>query len=181
MLLSHVLEVYVRRIVRACVFHILPDVHILPRTSKHEEKEQRCVKGIEADAACCKVVPYELLIDELFDPQDETNQRTNDCMSGVIPRLINALTKELRDPKKITSSHLSSQDGELSWINSTEEDLQNVIGVLIVNDPCEHSFGILADELKSYENLGLTFAGSMTLCKKNGDFASGFRINRQIW
>ena len=39
----------------------------------------------------------------------------------------------------------------------------------------ESSFGVLTDELKSYENLGLTYAGGMALCKKNGDFASGFR------
>ena len=96
-------------------------------------------------------------------------------MSDIIPRMLNAFIKELHDPKKSASSHLSSQDGALSWINSTEEEIQNGIGVHVVNDPCESSFGVLTDELKTYENIGLTYAGGMALCKKNGDFASGFR------
>ena len=49
------------------------------------------------------------------------------------------------------------------------------ISACVVNNQCESSFDILTDELKTYENLGLTHAGRMALCKKNGDFALGFR------
>ena len=45
----------------------------------------------------------------------------------------------------------------------------------VINNQCESSFSVLIDELKTYENLGLRYASGMALCKKNGDFASGFR------
>ena len=43
----------------------------------------------------------------------------------------------------------------------------------VVNDPCESTFGIVTDEVKQYENIKLTHAGGMAMCRKNGDFASG--------
>lgn len=141
----------------------------------HEEKQQRCIKGIDPNLACAKVIPYKSLIDEIFDPKDNSNIKANHHMSDIIPKVIIAFLKESHDPKKATSMHLSSQDGELSWINATEEDMQHGMGVHVVNDQCESSFGVLTDELKTYENLGLTHAGGMALCEKNGDFASGFR------
>ena len=144
-------------------------------TCKYEEKQQRCTKGLGNNVSHIKVVPYKLLIDKLFDLQDETNKQTNDYMSGIIPRMLNTFIKELHDPKKSTLSHLSSQDRALSWINSIEEEIQNGIGVHVANNPCKSSFGVLTDELKSYENLRLTYTGRIALCKKNGDFASGFR------
>ena len=42
----------------------------------------------------------------------------------------------------------------------------------VVNDACESSFGVLADELESYENLGLACARGVVLFKKSSDFAT---------
>ena len=87
-------------------------------TYKYGKKQQRCIKGLGDNTSHVKVVPYKLLIDKLFNPQDEANKQTNDYISDIIPRILNAFIKELHDPKKSTSSHLSSQDGALSSINS---------------------------------------------------------------
>ena len=83
--------------------------------------------------------------------------------------------EECHDPKKTCHVHLSSQNGALSWLNSCEEENTNALVVHVVNDPCESTFGVLTDELKTHENVGLTHAGGMAMCRKNGDFATGHR------
>ena len=37
-------------------------------THKYEEKQQRCIKGLDTNASYAKVVSHKLLIDKLFDP-----------------------------------------------------------------------------------------------------------------
>lgn len=121
------------------------------------------------------MAPHKLLIDKLFNPADPANIQTADCMLDIILKIVKEFIKELHGPKQTVKAHLSSQNGELSWINSTKEERENGIGVHVVNDVFEPFFRVLTDELKSYENLGLTFAGGMVLCKKNGDFQTGLR------
>ena len=63
---------------------------------------------MDSNASCAKAIPYKLLIDEIFDPKENSNIQTNDYMADIIPKLVNALIKELHDPKKATFMHVSS-------------------------------------------------------------------------
>ena len=70
---------------------------------------------------------------------------------------------------------MSSQNGKLCWNNTTEAQKKNTKYVSVVNDPCESTFGIVTNEVKQYENIKLTHAEGMAMCRKNRDFASGYK------
>ena len=53
--------------------------------------------------------------------------------------------KELMNPKKTTFMHLSSQEGELSWEHTTEEQKEKSFNVSAVNALCESSFGVVTN------------------------------------
>ena len=72
---------------------------------KCNEKTQRVI------GSNGKVAPYELLINESFDPMEETNKETNRLIENIATRLCSTFFKELWDTKKTTVQHLSSKDG----------------------------------------------------------------------
>ena len=96
-------------------------------------------------------------------------------MRDISQRLCGAFLKELRDPKKSVHKHLSSSGGENSWDKATKGDIENSKNIAVVNDPCESTFGVLIDEIKRHQNIGLTYAGGIAMSRKNGDFASGLK------
>ena len=84
-----------------------------------------------------------MLINELFDLQDNTNKETDVLMNDVTVKVSEVFLKELRDPNEISVSRLSSQDGDLSREKSTEEESINGLNTHVVNDPCESIFSVL--------------------------------------
>ena len=62
-----------------------------------------------------KVVPYASLRKELFLPDLECNQDTNELTVKLRRMVAAALLVELRDERKITVDYLSSCDGKYSW------------------------------------------------------------------
>ena len=96
-------------------------------------------------------------------------------MPEIAKRTSKAFLKEMHNKKKATYQHLSSQNGELSWANTSQADKDDSMNVASTNDACESTFGVLTDEIKTYDNIKLTHAGGMAMCRKNGDFNSGFK------
>ena len=57
------------------------------------------------------------------------------------------LLKEIRDPKKATSDHLSIIGGKFSWEMTSKETHTDGLGKIAVNDPAESSFGATTRQL----------------------------------
>ena len=89
----------------------------------YEKRTQGLVPNTNvADSSKTKVVPFCMLREELFNPQNEVNIQTNKMMPNIGKIVADALLCELRDPKKATSEHLSSIGGHFSWDETTEEE-----------------------------------------------------------
>ena len=114
-----------------------------------------------------------MIIKEFFEPVEETNINTVRFMKEISTRLTGAFLKELRDTKKSTCKRLSSIGGELSWDNDTEADIKNGLDVSVANDPCESTFGVLTDDMKRHQKIGLTHVGGVAMSRKT--FASGLK------
>ena len=87
-----------------------------------------------------------------------------------------SLLIELRDKKKATAEHLSSNEGKFSWGLTTKEDHLTGLQKLAVNDPTESSFGGTTQQLHSFGRIGLTNAGGVGLVKRNGDMFRGHTL-----
>ena len=72
-------------------------------------------------------------------------------------------------------SHLSSRGGNLLWEKSTEEERINGFQTHSVNDLCESTFDVFADQITTYNQIFLTNSGGMAVIKNNGDFNTGHK------
>ena len=63
-----------------------------------------------------------------------------------------------------------SQDGNLLWNNSAEEERNNELNTHAVNDPCESTFCTLTDQITTCNSVSLKNESGMVVIKKNGDF-----------
>lgn len=140
---------------------------------KFDTQTKRCVK--DNNGVVNKIRSYQVIIKELFEPEDETNIATAAFMNEISKRLLGAFLKELRDPKKSIYNNLSSMNGARSWAKASEADIENSKNIAAVNDACESTFGALTDEIKRHQNIGLTYAGGVAMSRKNGDFATGWK------
>ena len=57
------------------------------------------------------------------------------------------LIKEMLDPTKLTSQHLSSEGGRLSWGKATQLEHEARMGKEATNDNTESPFGSLTSQL----------------------------------
>ena len=57
------------------------------------------------------------------------------------------LIKEILDPTKLTSQHLSREGGRLSWENATQQEHEARMGKEATNDNTESPFGSLTSQL----------------------------------
>ena len=57
------------------------------------------------------------------------------------------LIKEMLDPTKLTSQHLSRKGGRLSWENETQQEHEARMGKEATNDNTESPFGSLTLQL----------------------------------
>ena len=120
-------------------------------------------------SSATNILPLASLRDELFHPDSETNQDTDDVAMDLAQVAATALLAELRDEKKATAEHLSSAEGKFSWDMTTEEDHQMGLGKFAVNDPAESSFGGLTQMLKCFGRIALASAGGVAQARWNGD------------
>ena len=108
----------------------------------------------------------ERIINELFNPINDTNVDTSIYMPDISASICRTFLKELRDPKKTIFTHLSSMNGDLCWDKATEESITHSMNVSVVNDACESTFGVMTEEINVYKNIGLTHAGGVAMAKK---------------
>ena len=139
------------------------------------EKQQTKVVG-DSKAT---VVPFSLLRSELFSPEQETNQETDDVTKeyGII--LMTAMLKELRDPHKVTSNYLSSTGSEYAWEHKSPNDHDALKGKMAVNDPSERNFGSGTRELQVYGRIDLSSAFAIGQAKTNGDMSRKLNIGKK--
>ena len=78
----------------------------------------------------------------------EENKATTDLVIKMAVKTAIVSLKKLRDPKKATSDYLSSEDGEFSWGEMTDEEHQNCLGKMATNDPAEAPFAALIHQME---------------------------------
>ena len=61
-----------------------------------------------------------------------------------------AILREIRDPKKDTSDHLSTVDGKFSWKNTSDGDHKAGLGKIAVNDPVESCVGATTQQIQCF-------------------------------
>ena len=83
--------------------------------------------------------------------------------------------KELRDFKKSTHVYLSSKNGNLSWENTTAEEICYAKEVAVVKYLCESTFRVSMEEINAYRNIKLQNVGDIEMAKNNGYFAAGHK------
>ena len=133
-------------------------------THMYESKTMAAVGSSSNDK-----VPLDALWAELFNPESETNQETEEKTVELAAVAASALLEELRDESKATAEHLSSAAGRFCWELTTEEDHEQGLGKYVVNDPAESSFGGLTRELQCFGRIALRSAGAVAQCRWNGD------------
>ena len=87
-----------------------------------------------------KVVPFDKVKCEPFYPDRKENQDTTCLVNTMAVEVAQCLLKESRDPKKATSDYLTSEDGEFSWGNTTEDEHESCLGKMVTHDPAEAPF-----------------------------------------
>ena len=75
-----------------------------------------------------KVVPFSKVRKEVFHPERAENISTTETVKKIAVEVALCLLAELRTKKKATHKMLSSEDGEWSWGNVSEEEHQACIG-----------------------------------------------------
>ena len=123
-----------------------------------------------------QVIPLDILKAELFYPKRTENIETDDMVKKMAVEVASCLLIELRDPKKITSSYLSSSDGEFSWGQTSDDDHVAGIGMMATNDPAESPFAALTQQIQSYGRIMGSHASAVGHARLHGDFDRG-KIN----
>jgi hypothetical protein len=106
---------------------------------------------------------------ELFAPTRKENQATTDMLKDWGSGIASCLLGEMRDPTKLTSLLLSSEQGRLSWLNATTAEHEATKGKDATNDYAESPFGILTAQLEQFGCIGINHAAAMALAKFNKD------------
>ena len=116
-----------------------------------------------------KIIPLQKLKEKLFSSTDEVNKEIIHITGLLGSIAASALLKEIRDPNKATSDHLSRVNGKYSWGITTEDEHQDGLGEIAVNDPAESLFGATTRQLQCYGRVSLGNAGGVSTIQFNGD------------
>ena len=84
---------------------------------------------------------------ELFNPTRKDNKATPLLVVKLGAYLAACLIKEMLDPTRLTSQHLSIEGGNLSWSNTTQQEHEARMGKEATNDNTESPFGSLTAQL----------------------------------
>jgi len=117
-----------------------------------------------------RCVPFDKVKAELYYPSREENQQTTNLVMKMAVEVSECMLMELRDPKKATSSYLSSADGKFSWGETTEEEHLVAMGKMATNDPAESPFAMLTQQMQQYGRILGIHASAIGQARMNGDF-----------
>ena len=84
---------------------------------------------------------------EFSHPNRGKNKVTSSLVVKLGAELAACLIKEMLDPTKLTSQHLSSKGGRLSSENATQQEHESSIVKEATNENAEISFGSLTSQL----------------------------------
>ena len=121
-----------------------------------------------------QVVPDAELRKELFSPESEGNQDTDDMTQNLGSIAADTLLVELRGERKATVDYLSSSDGKFSWKNTLGDIQEAGFQKIATNDPTESSFSGTIQQIRYVGRIGLTSAGGVDQVRRNGDLSRGF-------
>ena len=117
-----------------------------------------------------KVPMHAEILDELFNPQKESNKDTTDLVIDMAVIEAKWILQELRDSKKATSDYLSSANGNFSWAKTTEEVHKILIGTFSTNELAESPFTFLAYQLDNFNMILGSNTAAVAQARTNGDF-----------
>jgi len=80
------------------------------------------------------------------------------------------LLQETKDPTKLMCEHLSSLDGRLGWLNTTQAKHEANTGKDATNNNDQSTFGSLTKQLQIFVTIGSNHALAMVLAWFNEDF-----------
>ena len=107
---------------------------------------------------------------ELFQPTREENKATTGMLEDIGPEIAACLLAETRHLDKLTSEHLSSEGGRLSWLNTTTAEHEASKGKEASNDNSESPFGRLTYQLQIFSTVGINHSSALALARYNKDF-----------
>ena len=107
---------------------------------------------------------------ELFAPTREENIATSSMIEEIGADVATSLVEEMRHPDKLTSEHLSSEGGRLSWLNTTTAEHEASKGKEATNDNSESPFGRLTAQLQLFSTIGIGHASALAIARYNKDF-----------
>ena len=107
---------------------------------------------------------------ELFHPSRKEHVQTNTMMDDLSVAAAESLIDEFVDPKKLTSDHLESLSGRLSWGFTTDEHHESMKGKEATNDNSESPFALLTMQMQMYNTVGINNSSALALARHNGDF-----------
>ena len=80
------------------------------------------------------------------------------------------ILEEFRDPSKLTSDHLSSKGGRLSYKHTTAEYHEANLGKEATNDNAESPVSILTMQMEIFNTIGINNSSALALARHNKDF-----------
>ena len=116
-----------------------------------------------------KFIPLRRLKDKLFATTSDDNDEIVKITASLGSVAAATILKELRDPKKATSDHLSRASGKFSWGSTSADEHQYGLGKIAVNDPAESLFGATTRQLQCYGRVSLGNAGGVSQVQINED------------
>eukprot|EP00957_Ditylum_brightwellii_P178320 13581277-Ditylum_brightwellii.AAC.1 len=110
-----------------------------------------------------KILSFNSLRAELFNPQKETNQSAYTIVLDLAFQAVTSLLSELHNKNKAIVGYLSSTDGRAT------------LGKVGNNDNAECPFGAFTWAVQKNGTIGLGHAGRMAQARINGDFDQGYK------
>ena len=107
---------------------------------------------------------------ELFDPKRPENIESMEMteMLGVIT--VTSVITEMKDPSKVTSAHMSTLGGQLSWSETTTKEHEATKGYEATNDKSEGPFGSLTFQMDTFTTIGIGNSSAVGQARINKDF-----------
>ena len=121
----------------------------IPPFKKYNEYLYVTKKSVFISRAGSKVVSFQLLRAELFNPTDEDNKATTPFMQKLGKITAKTFIDEFKDRKKVTWEHLTELKGKRSFGECSTEEKDALVGKRATNDVTESSFLSFTEQLIS--------------------------------
>ena len=106
----------------------------------------------------------------MFHPTREENKATLLLVVKLGEESATHLIKEMLDPTKLTSQHISREGGRLSWKNTTQQEYEDSTGKEATNENEQIPFGSLTSKLEIFSIIGINHYSDLALARYNKDF-----------